>query len=524
MAGVQRGRSRAISSYSRSASRQPILRPVAAARFRFWTLLWLLGWAVAAGAELGVGRMVSATWVQPMALFAFVLPSASVCVVTSGLVLVRAWRSGVAEAAALGTFFTGVSLLSLAHGLTIPGVLYGPNEATGAAVFWAVPIASALMWPTFFPRRRWANRLMAAWRPLVITALIAQTAIFAVSLSIPGWLPAPSFGTAWSAVAIAPAVVFCGLLSFRHLRLAWMAQSKGPLAVSASAALLAASNLVFVARGPWTAAFWMAHGFDATAVLAGTVIAASTYRRSGTAAMLLSPIDAVTPLRAIELGLDPLVRRFVADLETKDPVTRNHVVRTAHMAAAVAEELHLPFEQVRVVALGALLHDIGKLQVPDHILNKAGALDAAEYEVVKRHPIDGERMVLGSPALEELAPVIRGHHERVDGRGYSDGWIGEVIPLGARIVAACDAYDAIANTRQYRAGVGQEKALTVLAEHAGSQWDYRVISAVTRVVRARAGAFESDAFTDVGHDFRAQDEPAWCGCVEAVPAKMAVAS
>ncbi|MDA8044671.1 MAG: HD domain-containing protein [Actinomycetota bacterium] len=497
---------------------------MAAVRFRSWTVGWLAAWVVVGGSELTLGRLAPTAWVHPAVLFALVLVAASLCVVTSGLVVLRAWRSGVAEAAALGTFFMSVSLLPLAHGLTVPGIIYGPNTATAAAVYWAVPVGSLLMWPTFFPRRRWANRVMTAWRPLVLAALAAQTVLFAAVLARPDWLPAPPAGTAVAALAVAPIVAFCGLLSFRHLRLGWLARSKGPLAVSVSAVFLAASNLVFVARGPWTPAFWLAHGLDATGVLAGTVIAAATYRRSGTAALLMAPIDAITPLRAIEVGLDPLVGRFVADLERKDPITRNHVVRTAHMAAAVAEELRLSFDQVRVVALGGLLHDIGKLQVPDHILNKAGALEPAEYEIVKRHPVDGERLVLGAPALADLAPVIRGHHERVDGRGYPDGRAGGDIPIGARIVAACDAYDAIANTRQYRAGAGQEKALTVLAEHTGTQWDYRVVAAVTRVVRARAGAFDDDAFTDVGHDHQIGDQPAWCGCAEALPAKLAVAS
>ncbi|MDE3206456.1 MAG: HD-GYP domain-containing protein [Acidobacteriota bacterium] len=480
---------------------------------------WAAAWLVLGVAQYGLGRLADGRWEQPGLLFVFVLVAASGCVVSSAAVLARAWRSGVAELAALGAFFMGVSLLPLAHGLTVPGVLYGPNQGTAAAVYWAVPVGSVLVWPTLFPNRRWANRVMSYWRPLVSVALAAQVAVCVSVLAWPSWPPAPTTGSATAALWVAPNLGFCLLVSYRHLRLGWMAGSAAPLAVSASGALLAASNLVFTARGPWTAAFWTAHLLDACAVFAGTITAAVVYRRSDAHSALMASVDAVTPLRAVELGLDPLVRRFVADLERKDPVTREHVVRSAHMAARVAQELRLPFGQVRAIGVAALLHDLGKLEVPDEILNKKGPLDADEYQVVQRHPLDGARLVLTSPALADLAPIIRGHHERLDGNGYPDRLAGDTIPIGARVVAACDAYDAMANTRQYRAGMGQQRALAILAEHAGTQWDPRVVAAVTRVVRARSGAFENDAFSNIGREEGAAG-PGWCGCGDALPAEL----
>jgi HD-GYP domain-containing protein (c-di-GMP phosphodiesterase class II) len=180
----------------------------------------------------------------------------------------------------------------------------------------------------------------------------------------------------------------------------------------------------------------------------------------------------------------------------------------------------LAFDQLSQVTLGAILHDVGKLNVPDAVLNKPGRLNDAEYDIIKRHPIDGEALVDGSPALAGLGPIIRGHHERVDGNGYPDALAGDAIPIGARIVAVCDAYDAMSNTRQYRNGMGSERALAVLAEHSGSQWEPAVVDALTRVVRRRGLERSGDVLANVGRSATAATAPSWCGCGDALPAEL----
>jgi putative nucleotidyltransferase with HDIG domain len=261
----------------------------------------------------------------------------------------------------------------------------------------------------------------------------------------------------------------------------------------------------------------VAHLLDAAGVFSATVIGAIVYRRSGSLTRVLAPIEAVTPLRAIEFGMDPLVRRFVALLDEKDENTRDHVVRTAHLAAAVAEELRLSHRDLVTVSLGAFLHDIGKLEVPDAILQKPGDLTPDEFATIRGHAAAEDRLVRSSPALAELGPVVRGHHERFDGGGYPDGLVGDAIPIGARIVAVCDAYDAMANTRAYRQGLGSDRALSVLSEHAGAQWDPAVVAAALAVVRRRSGEFGNDAFTAVGRERLRSVGEAWCGCAEALP-------
>jgi len=487
---------------------------------RPWTGVWVTVWiAVVVGETIAV-RTLGGTWEQPAVLFWLVVVAASLCVVSSGAVLVRGWRSGVAETAMLGSFFMSVSLLPLAHGLTVPGILYGPNTATMSTVFWAVPVGSVVLLPLAAPRSRVANAVVSRWRVLVGCHLVLLVLLFATALAAPNLFPVPAMGSIPAAVGVALSLAVCVSLSFRHLRFAWIARSAGPLAVSFGAALVGASTIVFLGTGPWTTGFWLAHALDIAGVSAATVLGANAYRRSGSIESLLAPVEATTPLRAVELGLDPIVRRFVAALDQKDPITRDHVVRTAHMASLVAIELEVDFAQLSTITLGALLHDVGKLDVPDRVLNKAGRLDDDEFAIIKRHTIDGERLVAESPALAGLAPIVRGHHERIDGDGYPDRLAGAEIPLGARIVAACDAYDAMANTRRYRAGLGADRALGVLNEHAGSQWDPAVVTAVAAIVRRRGPDFDGDALAAVGREAGSEGHADWCGCSDALPPEL----
>ena len=389
-----------------------------------------------------------------------------------------------------------------------------------AAVFWAVPLGSPALIPFASSRSGWTNRLMRHWHRFVVVHVLLLSAAFGILVAYPNALPVPAMGSLGAVVGVVVSVSVCAALSYRHLRLARVAHASGPLAVSAGAALVGASTLVFVGTGPWTPGFWLAHVLDITGVLAATIAGAVVYRRTGSVAAILAPVEANTPLRALELSLDPVVHRFVAALEEKDPITRDHVVRTAHMAALVASEIAVAFDAVSTITLGALLHDVGKLLVPDAVLNKPGRLDDAEYELVRRHVLDGEAIARSSGALAEVAPIVRGHHERFDGRGYPDGLWGNEIPLGARIVAVCDAYDAMSNTRQYRVGMAPDRAMSVLSEHAGSQWDPVIVDALIRIVRRRGAGFDGDALANVGRNSSEPAPTAWCGCADALPAAL----
>jgi putative nucleotidyltransferase with HDIG domain len=176
-------------------------------------------------------------------------------------------------------------------------------------------------------------------------------------------------------------------------------------------------------------------------------------------------------------------------VEADDTYTGEHCKDVVHLALDVARELGLDVEQQRTVEFGALLHDIGKIAVPKAIVNKPGKLDPDEWEIIKTHTVEGQRMLerVGG-FMGKVGQIVRCHHERWDGGGYPDGLRGAEIPLEARIISCCDAFNAMTTNRPYRRALASSVALAELAEHSGSQFDPRIVEALTNVVARSSGA------------------------------------
>jgi diguanylate cyclase (GGDEF)-like protein len=164
-------------------------------------------------------------------------------------------------------------------------------------------------------------------------------------------------------------------------------------------------------------------------------------------------------------------------LAERHPDLEGHLDGVSRLAAAVGRRLHLDDETLDHVRLAAELHDIGKVAIPDAIISKPGPLDDDEWAFMRRHTLIGERIVAAAPALVPVAKLVRASHERWDGTGYPDGTAGQDIPLGARIIAVCDAYDAMICDRPYRRGRGPARAIDELRRCAGSQFDPAVVDA-----------------------------------------------
>jgi diguanylate cyclase (GGDEF)-like protein len=180
-------------------------------------------------------------------------------------------------------------------------------------------------------------------------------------------------------------------------------------------------------------------------------------------------------------------------LAERDPGLGEHISGVASLAEAVARRLGLDEEQIEHIRHAAELHDVGKMAIPDAILDKPAPLDPAEWEFIRRHTIIGERIVAAAPALRPVAALVRSSHERWDGTGYPDHLRAQEIPLGARIVAVCDAFDAMIANRPYRAGMEANLALDELARCAGTQFDPAVVEAFTDAWRERARFASADA-------------------------------
>ena len=163
---------------------------------------------------------------------------------------------------------------------------------------------------------------------------------------------------------------------------------------------------------------------------------------------------------------ETVVFSFARAVDGKSPYTRGHSDRVMRYAVALADRIGLPAAEREILRRGAVLHDIGKICIPDAILDKPGPLTPAEYEIVRRHPARGVTMVEPLESVRDVIPIIRWHHERMDGQGYPDGLAGESIPLLARMTAVADVYDAVSSDRPYRLGLPPDQCQAILREDA----------------------------------------------------------
>jgi diguanylate cyclase (GGDEF)-like protein len=183
---------------------------------------------------------------------------------------------------------------------------------------------------------------------------------------------------------------------------------------------------------------------------------------------------------------DQLATALSVALFERDAEMAGHAEHVSTLASQVARRLGLNGEDVRQVTLAARLHDIGKIAIADSIINKTGPLDDEEWAHMKCHTLIGERIMAAAPDLAAAAPLVRSSHERWDGSGYPDGLEGERIPLGARIIFACDAYDAMRSTRPYRQPLTQRRAMEEMLRCAGSQFDPKVVEALIELTLPQA--------------------------------------
>jgi diguanylate cyclase (GGDEF)-like protein len=206
--------------------------------------------------------------------------------------------------------------------------------------------------------------------------------------------------------------------------------------------------------------------------------------RSKTGGDAESEADRVRVQAGRSLSGFSMLDALVTAVDNKDRYTRKHSEDVMEYSLRIARELGLDETRRRTVAVAALLHDVGKIGVPDAILRKPGKLSDEEFAAVKQHPTMGAAIVSAVPGLEGTLDAVRHHHERWDGGGYPSGLRGEETPLIARLMAVADAFSAMTTDRPYRQGMDREKALAILAEGAGAQWDPECVVAF-RNVRAR---------------------------------------
>ena len=238
-------------------------------------------------------------------------------------------------------------------------------------------------------------------------------------------------------------------------------------------------------------------GFDVTTALGVTLLP----DEAGTASAALRLADERMYADKGRAHRAPTRDVLMQVLTERTPGLLDHVSGVTTLTAAVAARMGLDAEQLDETLRAAELHDIGKLAIPDEILNKPGPLDPTEWDFMRQHPVIGQRILNASPALAPVATLVRASHERWDGGGYPDGLAGEAIPIGARIVAVCDAYDAMTSERCYQHARSRQDTLAELRRTAGTQFDPAVVDAIRDVFAAEERA--GHAAQEAAHAFTA---------------------
>jgi putative nucleotidyltransferase with HDIG domain len=409
--------------------------------------------------------------------------TALVAALASGRLTATAVRRRDAQTALLGTAFSTMTAMLAVHALATPGVLFGMNGVVALAGGLSLPAGAAVLALSALPGLRDTRRmgpLLALQGALVACVVGLGTAGLAWPSLVP---PVPQSGSRAALTLMAVGLALFALLANRAMRTFALTRRADDLVVAVGCVWLAVASIATLTRAPGSAGFYLGHFLEISGVLLLGVPVALDLRRGAASRPLVGDLRAADVVAAEEGYLGARVRALMVRLAEHDGSTEGHSRRVALLAVQVGETLGLAPATLRHLAVGGLLHDIGKLSVPGAILRKPGQLTDAEYDAVKRHPAAGVQLLreLGGfpPAVHRL---VGEHHERLDGAGYPLGRTAAELELGPRILAVCDVYDALVSDRVYRDAWTAEQALGMLRQQAGTAVDGACVESLARVV------------------------------------------
>jgi MFS family permease len=382
----------------------------------------------------------------------------------------------------VGTAFSVMAGLLALHGIATPGMLVGRNGVVGFTGGATLPVGAAVLALSALPSLRRPRDV----RPLIVLQVVLLAGVLAlgaVGLLVPSSVPSVPEAQSREAYAVlAVGLSLFALLTWRALRTFLLTRRRADLVVAVgifwlASALPPAMLLTFMDLG-----WWLGHAFELLGMFVVGIPVALDLRRPAQSRPLVGDVTGADLVAAEEAFLGAHVRALTLSLARKDEYTEEHTRRVALRAVQVGEALGLTGSRLRALATGALVHDIGKLSVPDAILQKPGPLTDDEFAVIKQHPEWGDLLLVDLGFGDEVRHLVRDHHERLDGSGYPHGAVGSVISFDARILAVCDVYDALISRRVYRDAWTHDKAIALLRAESGTTFDPKCVAALERVL------------------------------------------
>ncbi|MEI8105897.1 MAG: HD-GYP domain-containing protein [Actinomycetes bacterium] len=455
-------------------------------------LLPLLGLGIAAVAipaavEVGIGR--STVHVDGHVHFFAVGFTALAAAAASVALTIVGARFADTRTVLIGAAFAVMAALLALHGLSTPGILfskehYGVVMLTGGATLPAGGLILALSVMPLPARLRGV-------RPLLILECVMLSLVVvlgAVGLAVPRFLPeVPNANSLGAVVVLGCGIAIYGMLIMRALRTFLLTRRLSDLLVVVGLAWLAIALVAALTMTSTELGWWLGHGLELDGILVVGIPVAVDLAQTAQSRPLAGDLHAADLVVSEEVFLGSHVRAITLRLAQRDGYTEQHTRRVALRAVQVGEALGLSTRRLRALAIGGLVHDIGKLSVPNAILKKPGPLDQDEYRVIQMHVEWGVKL------LEELGGfsasvrrLVHNHHERLDGGGYPRGLSAEEIDLDTRILTTCDVYDALISSRVYRPAWSHDDAIGLLRSQAGTAFDPRCVDALEAVLRREA--------------------------------------
>jgi hypothetical protein len=397
-----------------------------------------------------------------------------------------------ARAFFLNLGFLSVSGIFLVHAVTTPGVLVQMNPTVGLAARLSLFVGSiAFVMSTLRWRASVNDWIGTRWRSILMSFGVCWLLFAAISLRAPDVIMETverlgGHGLYSATSGETPVMALAALGMFAAA--AWRFFVEYRLSVLPAQATLAA-GMVFLGEAQlamwlspvWAFSWWGYHLLMLAGFLTTVVGFGLSYTRRRSLSGLFETLFLTDTIDRIEVSYTEAIVALVSAVEARDRYTQGHSARVSQIAVLVGEAMRLPGASLRSLGRAGLIHDVGKLAVPDAILSKPGRLTTEEYEVVKEHPMRGFEVIGRIASLREELPGVLHHHEWYDGTGYPHGLAGEEIPLAARILAVADVYDALISDRPYRGALSPDEALAHLQRMAGSQFDRAVVEAFARV-------------------------------------------
>ena len=392
----------------------------------------------------------------------------------------------------LSLAFVSLAAVFAVHGLATPHLLVHTTRLASITSPLSVLLASIWLWLSTLPSDHKIMQFFAGLRNRIVLVWTAILAVFGIAaLLLDEWIESvPLRQTQWNVLTASAVILFSCVSAWRYFQAYRYSRFPLQIAVVYGCALMAASIIVMVVGELWRLSWWLYHFLLLAAVIVMVVGLLRQHAGIRPFPAALRALFTTDPVERVTSSLSPGVRALIQATESRDPYTAGHNFRVTLYALKIGEELGLSPDQMRALARGTIVHDVGKIRIPDAILNKPGKLTPEERAVIEQHPMVGYEICRLLGFMKEELDIIRFHHERWDGTGYPEGLAGEQIPLLARVVAVADVYDALTSNRAYRPACTHEETLELIRKGRGTHFDPRCVDAWLRICAREPKVYE----------------------------------